>query len=269
MSVWSDIGIDGTGAFFGVLPGDFLREAYAFCGLLKSKLWAWNKQLPAYDFSFRPKIGDRDAFWTYDLDGYLSPVPTYFQQVLGRPVPAAAFASDPDWPGIFDLTDADLLGEAVLPFPFSHYGYSVMDPGWYKQRYKLYQLIRWVTVELEIKIRRYRNGEPEWETTEYIPGAREITRFNWGTPADPGTYPWTDRIEIAFPAYWQQADCKIGIEGRSIAGERETPLGSSWVDSQHYEYEYTGYLSPTQTLRIYGVADLATHPDFAQYFDIA
>ena len=258
MSVWSEIGIIDGGTFFGVLPGAFLQTAWGFLSEIKNRLWPWMYQMSAHDFSGWQKswpIPD----WQYDyfersfrvIDSYVT---------FGAPVSPAVLSGSPDWNAVFTATEGGLLGQTVIPFPYYMRKISVMAPGWYKQRYALYQLFRYTVVPLDITLRHYYNNTRTDVETDHVASSY----FVWGTEESHGGSDWYDKIDVSFPAYWSQATtCKIGIEG-----EAGKPLGISWVDGKTWSYQYTGAEPTSQTLTIYGAVDLTTHPDFSQYFDI-
>lgn len=245
MSVFRNIGFRPDGVPFGVDPGAFLWAAFSFWGSLRAACFEEGSQyrLPAFGFAFRRKSGDSANQWG-DLGEYLSfpYVETY--SLPGHPVPASMWSTSPDFPALDDLDESGVLGDTVIPSPYASRFRDVMRPDWPEQRYKLIRLTRYALVPLELKI-----GGEVW-LSGFYPGSW----IDWA---------WTRTIEAAIPAYWQQATSrKIGINGQ----EGKPISGNSWQgDAWSFTYS-SGELG--QYLWLYGAADLATHPDFAQYFDI-
>lgn len=249
MSVWRDMGFLADGSAFGVDPGTFLSTAYGFWALLREKSFPAGPPsmlLPPFGFAFRRKSGDNANWWSL-LGEYLSfPDGNGFQQ-FARPVPVSVWETAPDWPTTLFLLEPDILGEQVVPCPYSFPFRDVMSPDWPEQRRKLIDLARYAVVPLAITIRR----GAATSAAEYISYS-----FQWFE---------NSAIEASFPAYWQQATSrKVGV-----FGEKDMPIaGNFWQDTA-YSFSYTQADIRSQTLWIYGAVDLATHPDFAEFYDIA
>ena len=261
-SVWYDIGIR-NGEMFGVNPCTFLTTAYGFWRLLKSKLRPLVYIPPEYDFSMIskwPLQGDiaTQIFWANHLEGYLAPYDTVSFSMW--PVKSAFWSGSPDFSGIFAVdTESDLIGETIVPYPYSTYVSDLMDPRWPLQRYAVIQHMRYILVPLDIRLKMFSSSEYGgwWKDADHI----DESRFSWGVGNNS-----CDKIEIAFPEYWQQGDtaCKIGINGES-----GKPIsGDFWFSGRSYSYTFSGPDDAEQSLKIFGAVDLATHPDFTQYFDV-
>lgn len=233
MSVWGDMGIV-NGKMFGVWPGVFLSAAYGFFAAVRAKAYPsglYNFPEQSFDFLRKAGTGLYVPTRRIALDR---------NYIFGSPVGAANWNGLPDWPSSFALTEADLIGEALVPNPFNIWR-DVSEPAWALQRYKLIQALRYIVIPLKITV----YGQSH---EDYFVGIK-----------------WTDGEELTatMPDYWRQGVSRIGIEGES-----GKPVGTSWITSSSWSYTYHGE-DVYQTLRIYGAADLSTHPDFSQYFDIA
>ena len=280
MSVWSDMGV-GDGRMNGVEPGAFLNAAYAFFGEVRKHVWpdrtsAW---LPDWGFSLRRKAGERERRNWNDwvlLGRYLSfPAET---EALGRPIPETFWNSLPGWNGIFAQTEETLLGGETVPCPYgsSPMRAEIMDPAWPLQRYGIIRKMRYMTVPLNIRTKVYDpyTGSVYWTdhySESYQYGYLNTGGFYWNGLDDGGRYIC---IEAQLPEYWAQGStvCRIAFEGGwADPGSTYPPPpvdGCGWHDGDRYfSGEYTGQFSSRGVLRLFGAADLSTHPDFARYFD--
>lgn len=250
MSVWRDMGFRADGTPFGVDPETFLVTAYyLFWDRLRRACWPdGSRALPYFDFNFRRKCGDGGRYefekWQ-KLGEYLS-----FPADTSPPPYRAAFArparigwSGPEWPHNFALTEGNFLGGPVIPCPYSSTFRDVMGPDWPRQRLQLIREMRYAVVPVDI-----------------TGGGAQQDRID-----DTG-FVWRDGLTVtaAAPAYWaRSATYMIGI-----TGERGKFIPSDVWESSPWSVTYNGP-DTSQALYIYGVADLATHPDFAEFFDIA
>ena len=294
MSVWSDMGLVNA-RMYAVNPCTFMNTAYGFFRDLRLKLWPADDPnvplyLPDYDFSLHRRCGDKggagSAQWP-ELDDTKAPgyrnrnvlsFPDVPSEYLGFPVPESYWNSIPKWSEIFTYTEKMLIGEDVMHSPYYEYGErpSRNDPAWPIQRYKVIQAMRYTTIPINIRVKDYDRYTDtatwhEWHPT-FFPYNHSINdpNFPWAVRYEYGGYL---QIEAEVPEYWTQGNtvCKIGYEGgwNGPGWEVDPPIsGCVWNSGNRFlSSEYTGKISPRAIVRLYGAADLATHPDFEQYFD--
>ena len=267
------------GKMRGVNPCSFLNSAYGFFQELRRQIWPDDRgaQLPEWDFFLRRKAGERERSCWGDwllLGRYLS-FPSANEK-LGRPIPETFWNSLPLWGNIFAQTEETLLDEEIAPSPYGDYypGTEIMDPAWPLQRYRLIQKMRYMTVPLKIRTREYDrfSHTVNWrDYAETYPRSINKDSFYWNGRDNEGQYV---QIEAQIPEYWAQGNtvCKIGLEGGWKYSDSRPPPpidGCAWHNGTWYlSGEYTGLNSSPGIVRLFGAADLATHPDFARYFDV-
>ena len=273
------------GRMNGVIPCAFLNAAYGFSHDLRKKLWPerTNIQTPDFDYTAHRKGTDGSVlkyFWPH-YNWYFS-FPDDEYGPLGRPVPEAYWNGLPRWSEILTYDEQMLIGEEIIQNPYflGPEKPDITDPSWPLQRYKVIQHLRYISVPLDIRTKEYnaRLKIYEWkdykyENHIYQDNSINRDRFYWhGRLGDDWGYV---QVEARISEYWRQGNtvCKIGYEGKwkEPAGHTvPTPLdGCAWVNGNYLlSNEYTGNRSGDGIVKLYGVADLATHPDFEQYFDI-
>ena len=240
MSVWGEMGFRPDGKPFGVTPRTFIATAYEFWSELR-ELTLLDHKLPPYDFDWIKRA--ETPWYAYrmpEFDGLGWPG-------FARPVPAEYWNGTPDWPSTFAITEDQLLGEqAVTPV----YPYFLDTAKWAEQRYRIIKFTRYAVIPLAIHRVLIQTERDE----RYLYGG-----IGWG-----GTGRGATRsLSVTFLDYWKQATVrKIGLQGES-----GKPVSGVYWTADDWDYEYPDYNRVSQQLNIYGAVDLATHPDFAQYFD--
>ena len=291
MSVWTDMGVV-RGRMNGVNPCTFLNTAYGFFQQTREKTRYEKEHSTDWDFLLRRKAGEADSLdwrkWREAGERLTFPAAPEEWGGLARPIPESYWNSVPRWSSILSLNEEALLGEDIIPWPYASQSRpAIMDPAWPRQRYKVIQQMRYMTVPLHIRTKE----------KKYIPTYPYYT-FAWGDYSPQISNPyfintryfgWCGKelggdyrqVEARIPEYWTQRNtvCKIGLEGGwSDVGEAPVappgapppPInGCYWHNSSTYlSGEYTEEGSYWGTVRLFGAVDLSTHPDFAQFFDI-
>jgi len=153
---------------------------------------------------------------------------------------------------------------------------QIMDPAWPLQRYELIRKMRYMTIPLNIrsKVRDPNTGAVSWIDhyyQSYQYGYLNTDNFYWNGRLDTGRY---ILLEAEIPEYWTRgsAVCRIAFEGGWSEPDNGYPpppvAGRGWHDGGRYlAGEYAGQFSARGIVRLFGAADLSTHPDFARYFD--
>ena len=274
-SVWYEMGIR-KGKFRGVVPVHFLDKACRFFSSLREEC---RKSLsPEYaagekesTFSNKDKSGawqvNSGNLWRlFSYEGNISgkPVPP-----LGTPVPEELWSGDPpDWSKNF-FSEEEILGEKVIPHPLDNNrggGRFLRTPiGWEQQRYWLIQKMRFCIVPL--KITWCSSFDNVWyEHSGGYAGERGFINsdaFNW----EGRKY-----LRLTFPDFFLQGACccKIALAAEKISGKKVPIEGKRWITG----FPFTTAAPPgdeswdgISKLRVYGIADLSTHPGFASYFD--
>ena len=266
MSVWSDMGLV-EGRMNGVDPCVFLDTALAFFEEVRFRTLE-NYRRNEGSFGLRLMgLGE-----TYTR--YFSCFDAYFpERRLGMPVPERFWEGTPVWSTVFGLGEAGVLEEDVLFPPDTRY-FRVTDPAWPLQRYRLIQRMRYLTVPAEVRILKGYDGQ--W----YAGGGGALDHWylrGWWYEAYDRPFYWepngSKRIRVRIPEYWTRENtvCRIGFEVEKInSGTPDPPIsGCFWHRGNEYlSAEYAGPEETSCYMRGFGVADLSTHPDFAQYFDI-
>ena len=271
MSVWSDIGVvdDHLNA---VNPCAFLNAAYGFFKGMRYQIAVITHAMPTlpdYDFLFRRKSNPR----ALRPDAFSCPMEP---DMLGRPIPENYWNTLPQWGEIFAQTEETLLGEDIVPFPYSRTGNSIMSPEWPLQRYKIIQKMRYMTVPVELRAKEYGKWIDYSHRWDIYDSYRPITEYGMNTDKfwwrKSGQY---SQLEAQIPEYWSKGNtvCKIGYIGRWALPDDPNPPppinGCAWSGGSLYlTEEYMGTYSGRAVIQLYGAVDLATHPDFAQYFDM-
>lgn len=280
MSVWSDMGLSG-GRMNGVDPCTFLNAAYGFFAEVRKHIRpdTESEQLRDFDFSLRRKAGEHELNTRSDWEllGKSLSFPVE-NKVLGRPIPEIYWNTVPDRSGIFTQTEETLLGGETVPCPYAAplMRREIMDPAWPLQRYGLIQKMRYMTVPLNIrsKVRDSGTGAVFWvdhysESWQY--GYLDTENFYWNGRLNTGRY---ILLEAEIPEYWRWGNtvCKIAFEGDRAEHYNGCPpppvVGRGWHDGGRYlAGDYAGEYPFSGVVRLFGAADLSTHPDFARYFD--
>lgn len=275
MSVWSDMGIF-DGRMNAVIPCVFLNTLYGFFQKIREKTLPEYVHIRDWDFSLLRKAGYWGEEWRRIGDCLTFPTTGLN---LGRPVPESYWNSVPRWSTIMGLDEKTILGEDVIPWPYYAGGDikrpAIMDPSWPLQRHKLVQKMRYISVPLKVRTLYYMYSSHSFVWTDYnwTYGSIDTDYFDWCGQDKAGEY---RQVEAEIPEYWRQGNtvCKIGYEGGWYwpvqASEPPPPInGCAWHSGNRYlSAEYTEQYSFRGFVRLYGVADLSTHPDFTQYFDI-
>lgn len=260
-SIWYEMGLR-EGEFRAVEHTRFLNSVYSFYHTLQSRCretagetWA----LPSYytlSFNGRPKWnpgknGSSFEALVEELCRF-PPVP------FGTPV-TKTFLENPSplWDeATLNPSCRTFIGEELLPYPGRNtLSYSARrrkdDFSWEKQQYRLIQSMKYCIVPLQI------TGLGA-EAARY--GFVNSETWFWGR----------EEIFIKLPSYWAMPEAKIGIYARSKSSGTPPPVeGAFWVSGETpYRAPGASSSSITSTLRIYGVTDLAHHPDFEKYFDL-
>ena len=274
MSVWTDIGMR-EGMFYGVVPEFFLRNAFSFFSLLRNQCRKsvdpdhtvpdWEKYM---DFFAREKHrgARRDIaepyndYWNYFTYFFIRP-DQGSRAPIGAPIPEYLWCEPPKWEKT-NFTEAEILGESEI---FSHPAVTGTEiprtaPSldWHKQRYRLIQKGRYCIVPITTNVKY----DGEWLN---MTSAGYINDENFGW--------WYVRgLKFSFDDFWFQegVDARIGIYNEHVGGAAVFPFqGAYWFQQKtvtlipEEEKRWDGY----SILRVYGIIDLSTHPDFAEYFD--
>lgn len=290
MSIWGDMGLFNS-RMNGVNPCTFLNAAYGFSHDLRKKLWPERTAIHTPDFDYTAHRKGTDGsrlttFWPH-YNWYFS-FPDDEYGPLGRPVPEEYWNSIPRWSEILTYDEQRLIGEEIIQNPYflGPEKPDITDPAWPLQRYNVIQHLRYLSVPLDIRTKEYNEQLKinEWKDYKYeyhYYQDNSIRRddFYWhGRNATVWGYV---QVEARISEYWRQGNtvCKIGYEGRWKDDWDQqhfppAPLnGCAWSDGNYFlSDEFTENLGNRSggdsIVWLYGVVDLATHPDFAQYFDI-
>ena len=177
-------------------------------------------------------------------------------------------------PGVRNECIASYRGFSGNTFPRT--GLAQVIPAWPLQRSGIIQKMRYLTVPLDIRSKLYDLYSDSVYWTDHYGESRQYgylstDDFRWNGSDDGGRY---IRIEAQIPEYWAQGNtvCKIAFEGGWYDPDGSCPPppvdGCGWHDGSRYSTgEYTGRFSARGVVRLFGAADLSTHPDFARYFD--
>ena len=275
--VWYDMGIR-EGKFRGVEPCTFLDTACHFFRMLREQLHkdldpSYVTDLPESTFTFRGK--EKNTAWEnsglrrWRYFSYTGNIPGKLTSPLGYPVPEKLWQSDAPQLEKVTFSEAEILGVPVIPHAFDNNlsagGFLRTTLSWEKQRYALIQKMRYCIVPL--KIHWYSDSDKEWY--EYSgPGAGERGFVN------SDRFVWTGRkyLRLTFPDFWMEEGtiCKIALSAEKISGDKLPLEGARWLTS----FPFTTQAPPegemwesASKLRIYGMADLSTHPGFASFFE--
>lgn len=262
-SVWYDMGMR-DGKFCGVNPCTFLNTAYRFFFELKT---ACRRSIaPGYSpsdsdkyFSFTGKaIYEEYLAWNRGVgQDRLS----YGNAPYGTPFPREKWdAPRPSWEDdTLSPKLADVLQEEPFSFPNQYAGqfFSSKTLDFSKQLYSLIQKMRFCIIPIECF---YRDpGSLKWHKwSNYGYLNRTVS---WGGKR---------RLKFQIPEYWrkEQTQCKIGVCARNITPEFKVPIdGSFWEGTEYTTPESADDVYGESEMRVYGVIDLSTHPDFRKYID--
>ena len=273
------------GRMNGVNPCTFLNAAYGLSHDLRQKMWPDRPILhtPEFDYTCHRKGTDgrgSQSFWPRENWYYSFPYDELGWSQLGRPVPEEYWNDLPRWSEIYTYDEQMLIEEEIIPTPYRQGGPSIADPAWPLQRHKVIQHMRYLSVPLDIRTKEYNGqiGVNEWkdykdEDHYYRDNCIDRDNFYWATT-------WgCVQVEARISEYWRQGNtvCKIGYEGRwkddwDQQHHPPAPLnGCAWSNGNYFlssEFNLPGYNHGRCIVKLYGVVDLATHPDFEQYFDI-
>lgn len=277
-SIWYEMGIR-EGLFTGTVPAAFMNAAYRFFLDLKTKCHQSinSKYLPAekddkFSFTGRNKNAtwhDRQTFWM--PSEFFRKNFTFDKIPMGTPVTEKFWNTEtPELTDeVLNPSETTILGEESIPSP-AESKYTLMllnDVSWESQRYRLIQKMRYCIVPLKIEYRT-KNYKYEWSSWyEYLgnTGCIDKISFDWSRYS---------QLRIQIPEYWaaETARCKICITARNNTPYYKVPVegnilinGNTYTTPKPPEKE-TWY--STSQLRIYGLIDLASHPDWQKYFDI-
>jgi hypothetical protein len=275
-SVWHEMGMRED-QFKGVIPEKFLEKCFAFFSSLRNQCRkdldpyytppSWERYMNFYgkDKFLGTRTYSSDAYndyWSYFT--YFSSSPRNGNKVpVGSPVPEELWQSDqPRWEKT-DFSEKELLQEEISPHPLNNNrsgGGFAASLNWHRQRYRLIQKMRYCIVPLQISYQEYYSR-------------------NWynmsGGFVDSSSFSWDHiyKLRMQFPEYWCLAgtSLKIGVYAEKVYGTR-LPLSGSFM---HRGSSFTTDPPPvgkswqgSSLLRVYGMADLSTHPDFSHYFEI-
>ena len=277
-SIWHEMGLR-NGCFQGTVPAAFMNAAYRF--FLDLKTQCRQSVVPGYrapekdeQFSFtgRNRNGvwcDRQTFW--NPGEFFREKFTFDKIPMGTPVTEEFWNTEtPELTDeVLQVSEKKILGEEVIPSPAESKVTLMLlnDVSWEKQRYRLIQKMRYCIVPLKI-IYRTKDYKYKWSKWyEYLgnTGCIDKTSFDWSRYS---------QLRIQIPEYWaaETARCKICITARNNTPYYKVPVegnilinGNTCTTSQLPGEEL--WYSNSQ-LRIYGLIDLATHPDWQKYFDI-
>lgn len=267
------------GRFQGTVPAAFMNGAYRFFLDLKTK--CRQSVVPGYraperdeQFSFtgRNRNGlwcDRTSFW--NPEEFFREKFTFDKVPMGTPVTEKFWnAETPVWTDeVLQPSEKTILGEEIIPSPAESPMRIMLldDPSWERQRYRLIQKMRYCIVPLKI-IYRTKDHKYKWSKWyEYLgnTGCIDSKYFDWNQYS---------QLRIQIPKYWatETARCKICITAKNNTPYYKVPVegnilidGNACMTSPPPDKE-TWYSN--SQLRIYGLIDLATHPDWQKYFDI-
>lgn len=275
MSVWTDIGMR-EGMFYGVVPEFFLRNAFSFFSLLRNQcrksvdpdhaVPAWEKRM---DFFARAKhhgtgrsrVDPYNDYWKYFTYFFIRP-DVGSQAPIGAPIPEYLWCEPPKWEKT-NFTEAEILGESEIFRHPADRGTAIPRTApsldWHKQRYRLIQKGRYCIVPITTNVKY----DGEWLNMTTSAGYINDEDFGW----------WYVRgLKFAFDDFWFQegVDARIGIYNEHVGGAAVFPFqGAYWFPQKtvtlipEEDKRWDGY----SILRAYGIIDLSTHPDFAEYFD--
>ena len=272
-SVWYIMGMR-DGIFYGTDPADFMDTAYRFFLDLKNRsrqsaspVFVPNEREVNFTFSGRKKNVAREMGEDF-YKKYFAYQPLPF----GTPVKEALwYAEKPDlFSEDFDTAEEKILGETLIPHPDNGRWDKVnamdFDLEWEKQRYRLIQKMRYCVVPLKVfcRSRGYSGVWHPWSEFHYNTGCVDQTDLLWER---------FSQFKISFPEYWipEGTSFKIGITANSNMPNAPVPFnGKRWITAKEYITPYpSGDISYSSSqIRIYGFVDLATHPDWAKFFDI-
>lgn len=263
-SVWYDMGMRDS-QFCGVNPCTFLNTAYRFFFELKTA--CRRSIVPGYSpsdsdkyFSITGKaIYQEYLAWNRGVGQNRF---SYGNAPYGTPFPREKWdAPRPSWEDdTLSPKLADVLLEEPFSFPNQYAGqyFSSKTLDFSKQLYSLIQKMRFCIIPIECFHRDA--GYLEWH--EY-----------WGNSGCVNnTISWRGkrRLKFQIPEYWrkEQTQCKIGVCARNITPEFKVPIdGSFWKGTEYTTPESADDVIGESEMRVYGVIDLSTHPDFRKYID--
>ena len=273
-SVWYESGMR-NGLFYGTVPAVFMNNLYQFFLNLRDQCRVEVSPgyvCPEHERKFYFNARDRFGHWL----GYKPLIYrnmftfTSWQVPLGTPCTAALWnAPKPNFDKI-SFTESELLEEEeiyVHPVSLSpgSSGWENKSTVWERQRYRLVQKMRYCFVPLHVRINVVESGKEVWRNYYGNTGCIDQAYFAWGAHR---------QVEIRFSDYWAQesVDYKMGICAESLSTFNDVPVeGSGWVKQKIFTTARApsgGSWQGVSALKVYGVVDLATHPDFSKYFDI-
>ena len=272
-SIWYEMGLR-NGTFKGTVPAVFMNSAYRFFLDLKTR--CRQSIVPGYTpsgkdvqftFTGRDRQGRWHTPWTQD---FYREFFTFGSVPMGTPVGKEFWESEK--PVLTDEVlapaEENILGEEIALAPSAYTGdlRLINDISWEKQRYLLIQKMRYCIIPLKI-LSRKKNYISSWtKWYEYLGNTGCVDRksFYWGDHS---------QLHIKFPEYWTAGNtrCRIAVNARNLTSGYKVPVeGNFWCSGVEYitppPPERDLWYSSSQ-LRIYGVVDLASHPEWQKYFD--
>ena len=276
-SLWYEMGIR-EGLFTGTVPAVFMNSAYRFFLDLKTK--CRQSVVPGYrapekDESFTFYGRNRNGLWC-DRQTFFDPKQFFREKFTFDKVPMGTPVTEKFWNAetpeltdeVLNPSEKTILGEDVIPSPAESPMRIMLldDSSWEKQRYRLIQKMRYCIVPLKI-IYRTKDYKYKWSKWyEYLgnTGCINTNNFDWSRYS---------QLRIQIPEYWAAATarCRICITARNNTPYYKVPVegeilinGNTYMTAQLPGEEL--WYSNSQ-LRIFGLIDLATHPDWQKYFD--
>ena len=261
-SLWYEMGLR-EGKFRSVEQSVFLNTVYSFYYTLQSRCRQTageNRVLPCYyDLSFTGRSKWNPGKNGSNFEALVQEMCCFPPLPFGTPVTEEFWNSEkPLWDAeILDPQMEKFIGEEILPYPGRNtlpYGAwrRTGEPAWEKQQYKVIQQMRYCIVPLHISGLGAEAAHACFADYE---------DWKWGS----------DDIEIKLPGYWDTGASRMGIYAREkISGDPPPIEGCFWVPgADTYRVKSSGAVYRTvSTLRVFGVTDLAHHPDFEKYFDL-
>lgn len=269
-NVWYEMGMR-DGVFRGTVPAAFMNETYRFflnlreaCRKIVNPAYITPESEKNYTFNARDRFGHWRGF---DYDTYRDKF-TYQPVPLGSPIPEEVWnAEKPEWKKTA-FSEKELLNEEIIPHELTYGGrgpYLNNTTQWEKQRYRLIQKMRYCIIPLQVAVRENYGNKDLWREYYGSTGCVDSAFFNWETYL---------QLRITVPDYWtKEGTCyKIGLFAENKDPYTKAPIsGCRWEERRELTTSKAPADAPylgRSVLRIYGAADLSTHPDYSKYFDL-
>lgn len=281
MSIWSEMGVR-DGQFSGVKPLSAIDAIWNFFNDVRYAVymsphigvypeeWLWKV---GFTFDGRYKFSRQDSI---DVDilrnGELKlPIVESGPDFVGSFISADTWCQAPDWTlDKFIKADSEALTDDIVLHPLvslSPYGPFVLaeDFSWYRQRYALIQKLRFLVVPMDIW---YKSFDGEWWQEYHNVYEGGYLYFPCKSEYEPCfSLNAIKGVRFSIPDYWAQdgVDFKIGVQ---IDPSKYSPVkGQFWYYGKTYTIETEKRWDGSGVFSAFAVVDLATHPDFAKYYD--